>query len=121
MLCEAAQIAGDEGIMLGLQNHHDVGITVAAYEELLDDVDHPNLKAMFDPWSVVLTGGDLHDAARRLVPRMVQTTLADYVRFERFAYEPSLVNYRRLDPPALRAVPLGEGFIDLPGFFAGLG
>jgi len=119
-LREAAKIAADEGIILGLQNHHDVGITVAAFEELLDDVDHPNLKAMFDPWSVALTGGDLQEAARRLAPRMVQTTLADYVRFERFAYQPSLVNYRKLDPPALRAVPLGEGFIDQSAFFAGL-
>ena len=49
-----------------------------------------------------------------------QTTLADYLQIERFAYEPSLVNYRRLDPPALRAVALGEGFLDLPAFFRGL-
>jgi len=69
---------------------------------------------------VALTGGDLEQAGRRLAPRMVQTTLADYVRIERFAYEQSLVNYRRLDPPMLRAVPLGEGFLDLPAFFRGL-
>ena len=42
------------------------------------------------------------------------------MRQERFAYDPAIVNYRRLDPPALRAVPLGEGFLDLPAFFAGL-
>ncbi|MBI2825623.1 MAG: sugar phosphate isomerase/epimerase [Planctomycetia bacterium] len=119
-LREAAGRAADEGIVLGLQNHHDVGIAVEAYEELLDEVDHPNLKTMFDPWSVALTGGDLAESARRLAPRMVQTTLADYVRHERFAYDPAIVNYRRLDPPALRAVPLGEGFLDLPAFFAGL-
>ena len=119
-LREAAARAADEGIVLGLQNHHDVGISVDGYEELLNDVDHPNLKAMFDPWSVALTGGDMEQAARRLAPRMVQTTLADYIQLERFAYEPALVNYRRLDPPALRAVPLGEGFLDLPAFFRGL-
>ncbi len=119
-LRRAADLAAAEGVVLGLQNHHDVGIWVDAYEELLNDVDHPNLKAMFDPWSVALTGGDLEQAARRLAPRMVQTTLADYVRIERFAYDPQLVNYRHLDPPALRAVPLGEGFLDLPAFFRGL-
>lgn len=119
-LREATARAADEGIVLGLQNHHDVGISVNGYEELLNDVDHPNLKAMFDPWSVALTGGDMEQAARRLAPRMVQTTLADYIQLERFAYEPALVNYRRLDPPALRAVPLGEGFLDLPAFFRGL-
>lgn len=119
-LREAAARCADEGVMLGLQNHHDVGISVAGYEELLYDVDHPNLWAMFDPWSVALTGGDMESAARRLAPRMVQTTLADYIRLERFAYDPALVNYRPQDPPALRAVPLGEGFLDLPAFFRGL-
>jgi len=119
-LRQAAGRAADEGVVLGLQNHHDIGISVDAYDELLHDVDHPNLKAMFDPWSVALTGGDLEQAARRLAPRMVQTTLADYVRIERFAYDHGLVNYRPLDPPALRAVPLGAGFLDLPAFFRGL-
>ena len=51
---------------------------------------------------------------------MVQTTLADYVKIERFAYDPGIVNYHKLDPPALRAVPLGDGFLDLPSFFTGL-
>jgi sugar phosphate isomerase/epimerase len=119
-LREAAAAAADYGVILGLQNHHDVGVSVDAFEELLDDVGHPNLRAMFDPWSPALHGADLYQAARRLAPRMVQTTLADYVRLERFQYRPDLVNYERLDPPAVRAVPLGEGFLDLAGFFAGL-
>ena len=74
---------------------------------------------MFDPWAPALHGDDLRACARRLAPRMVQTTLADYVRLPRFAYIPGLVNYRRLDD-MVRAVPLGEGFLDLDGFFAGL-
>lgn len=119
-LTEAAALAGDHGVTLGLQNHHDVGLSVDGFEMLLDDVGHPNLKAMFDPWSVALVGDDLYLAAKRLAPRMVQTTLADYLRIERYAYEPSLVNYRRLEPPTVRAVPLGEGFVDLDAFFAGL-
>lgn len=119
-LAEAARLAADHGVVLGLQNHHDVGLSVEAFEMLLDDVDHANLRAMFDPWSVALVGGDLYQSARRLAARMVQTTLADYVRVERYAYEPSLVNYRRLEPPAVRAVPLGEGFIDFAAFFGGL-
>lgn len=119
-LREAAELAASHGILLGLQNHHDVGLATDAFEMLLDDVGHPNLKAMFDPWSVALIGEDLYRAARRMAPRMCQTTLADYVRLDRYAYEPALVNYRRLDPPTVRAVPLGEGFIDCDAFFAGL-
>jgi sugar phosphate isomerase/epimerase len=119
-LRECAAAAADQGVVLGLQNHHDLGVSVAAFEELLHDVAHPNLRAMFDPWSVALQGADLYRAACRLAPHMVQTTLADYVRLDRFAYQPHLVNYQRLEPPAVRAVPLGEGFIDLDAFFAGL-
>jgi sugar phosphate isomerase/epimerase len=119
-LREAADAAAARGVVLGLQNHHDVGVSTAGFEELLADVGHPNLKAMFDPWAPALHGEDLYRAALRMAPRMVQTTLADYVRIDRFAYEPTLINYRRLDPPMVRAVPLGDGFIDLPGFFAGL-
>ncbi len=116
---ECAAAAADCGVVLGVQNHHDVGVGVDAYVEFLDDVGHPNCRAMFDPWAPALHGEDLRAAARRLAPRMVQTTLADYIRLPRYAYLPGLVNYRRLDDMT-RAVPLGEGFLDLDGFFAGL-
>jgi sugar phosphate isomerase/epimerase len=42
-----------------------------------------------------------------------------YVRLPRFAYIPGLVNYRRLED-MVRAVPLGDGFLDLDAFFTGL-
>ncbi|MCR4412225.1 MAG: sugar phosphate isomerase/epimerase [Thermoguttaceae bacterium] len=116
---ECAAVAADCGVVLGVQNHHDVGVGVDAYLEFLDDVGHPNCRAMFDPWAPALHGEDLRTAARRLAPRMIQTTLADYVRLPRYVYLPGLVNYRRLDDMT-RAVPLGEGFLDLEGFFAGL-
>lgn len=119
-LRECADVAADFGVVVGLQNHHDIGVSVESYIELLNDVGHPNLKAMFDPWSPALHGANLYEAAKLLAPRMVQTTLADYVRLERYAYQQHLVNYQKLDPPAVRAVPLGDGFIDLPAFFAGL-
>lgn len=118
-LRESAQVAAEFGVILGVQNHHDTGISTDAYIELLDEVDHPNCKAMFDPWAPALFGEDLRRCAKRLAPRMVQTTLADYVRLPRWAYLPGLVNYRKL-PDMVRAVPLGEGFVDLDGFFRGL-
>ena len=120
-LRESAAVAAEFGVTLGLQNHHDVGVSADGFAEFLDDVNHPNLKAMFDPWSIALHGGiDLYEAAKRMAPRMVQTTLADYIRIDRFQYQPPLINYRQIDPPAVRAVPLGEGFLDLNAFFAGL-
>jgi sugar phosphate isomerase/epimerase len=119
-LRECADVCADNGLVLGVQNHHDVGVDVTAFEELLDDINHPNAKAMFDPWSVALHGADLYHAARRMAPRMVQTTLADYIRIPRWQYRPSLINYESVSPDAVRAVPLGEGFQDLDGFFRGL-
>ena len=116
---ESAAAAAEYGVILGVQNHHDVGVGVDSYVEFLDEVDHPNCRAMFDPWSPALHGEDLRACARHLAPRMVQTTLADYVRVPRYAYQPGLVNYERL-ADAVRAVPLGCGFLDLEGFFAGL-
>lgn len=116
---EAAQVTADYGVILGVQNHHDVGVSVDAYVEFLDEVDHPNCRAMFDPWAPALHGDDLRKAARRLASRMVQTTLADYLRIPRYEYLPGLVNYKRLDD-MVRAVPLGQGFVDLDDFFAGL-
>ena len=83
---ECAAAAADCGVILGVQNHHDVGVGVDGYIEFLDEVDHPNCRAMFDPWSPALHGDDLRTCARRLAPRMVQTTLADYVRVPRYAY-----------------------------------
>lgn len=116
---ECAALAEDYGVILGVQNHHDTAISCDAYVEFLNDVDHPNCRAMFDPWAPALHGEDLYTYAKLLAPRMVQTTLADYVRLKRFAYVPGLVNYRPL-PEMVRAVPVGEGFLDLESFFKGL-
>jgi sugar phosphate isomerase/epimerase len=116
---ECAKVAEDVGVMLGVQNHHDTAISSDAYGEFLHEINHPNCRAMFDPWAPALMGEDLPKYAALLAPLMVQTTLADYLRLPRFAYMPGLVNYKPL-PEMVRAVPLGEGFIDLEGFFAGL-
>ncbi len=116
---ECAAVAEGAGVMLGVQNHHDTAVSTEAYIEFLNDVDHPNCKAMFDPWAPALHGDDLGACAKLLAPRMVQTTLADYVRLKRWAYMPGLVNYRSA-PDMVRAVPLGQGIVDLKGFFEGL-
>lgn len=119
-LRESAAICEDYGLVLGVQNHHDVGVDVDAFSELLDDINHPNAQAMFDPWSIGLHGADLYQAAKEMAPRMVQTTLADYIRLPRWHYRPALINYEPVEPDAVKAVRLGEGFLDFEGFFRGL-
>ncbi len=108
------------GITLGIQNHHDLGLHTTALLELLNDIGRPNVKLMFDAWSPALRGEDLYQAAKKAAPFTVATTCADYLHLPRFAYMPDLVNYRRLEPDLVRAVPMGEGFIDYRAFFRGL-
>ena len=116
---ECAEVAAELGVVVGVQNHHDIGVGWQSYIEFLDEVDHPNCRAMFDPWAPSMHGDDLFECARALAPRMVQTTLADYLRLPRYRYVPGIVNYEQLVPVG-RAVPLGEGDVDLEAFFAGL-
>ncbi len=117
---EACDIAARYGVRIGVQNHHDVGVTVEAYEDFLADVDRPNCWAMFDAWSIAQHDGvDLYAVAKRMAPKMAQTTVADYDRQARYHQVAHLVSYERWSD-VLRAVPLGEGFIDYGSFFRGL-
>ena len=108
------------GVILAVQNHHDVGVHTDWLLEVLADVDRPNCKAGFDAWSPALRGEDLYEAARKMAPHTAITTNADYIRFPRFQYQPALVNYCRVEPDLVRAVKFGEGFIDYTAFFHGL-
>src|SRR5262249_51062537 len=114
-LQECARQAAPLGVTVGVQNHHDVAGHWQSLLDLLADVNEPNCRAMFDAWVPALHGDDLAEAARRLAPHLAHTTVADYVRRPRFRYQPSLVNFAR-EADAVRAVPMGEGFIDYPTF-----
>jgi sugar phosphate isomerase/epimerase len=118
-LKECARAAAPLGVTVGVQNHHDVASHWESLLDLLAHVGEPNCKAMFDAWAPALHGTDVVEAARKMAPHMVHTTVADYVRRPRFRYLPNLVNYAREDD-AVRAVPMGEGFIDYRGFFRAL-
>lgn len=118
-LRELAQRAADVGVIVGVQNHHDLAVNHDSLIDLLEEIAAPNCKACFDAWAPALQGEDIVAAAGKLAPYMVHTTVADYVRRPRFRYQPALVNYQAaLD--VVRAVPMGQGFIDYRGFFAAL-
>src|SRR5438874_7034676 len=118
-LREAARRAADFGVTLGVQNHHDLAVHPDSLADLLADIDQPNCKACFDAWAPALQGVDLPQAVQRMAPWLAHTTVADYVRRPRFQYLPSLVNYVPR-PEVVRAVPMGQGFIDYPAFFRAL-
>jgi sugar phosphate isomerase/epimerase len=50
---------------------------------------------------------------------MIYTTVADYMRLPRYKYMPSFVSYER-QQDLLKAVPMGDGFIDYKTFFTAL-
>jgi len=118
-LRECSRRVADFGVTLGVQNHHDTAVHHDSLSDLLAEIDEPNCRAMFDAWAPALQGGDLAEAVRRMAPHIVHTTVADYVRRPRYSYVPPLVNYVR-EVDAIRAVPMGEGFIDYRGFFQAL-
>lgn len=119
-LRECADRAQSHNITLAIQNHHDLALDTASLLDLLTQIDRPNCKLGFDAWSPALRGEDLFTAAKQAAPHTVLTTNADYLRIPRYRYRPELVNYERLLPDQVQAVPFGKGFIDYPAFFQGL-
>ena len=118
-LRECARLASPLGVTVGVQNHHDVAVHWESLLDLLRDINETNCKAMFDAWAPALQGTDPATAVKEMAPFLVHTTVADYVRRPRFRYQPALVNYAR-EADAIRAVPMGEGFIDYRSFFQAL-
>lgn len=118
-LKESARRAAEFGVTLCVQNHHDIAAHYESMFDLLTEIDEPNCKAAFDAWSPALHRTDLVAAVKKMAPFIAHTTVADYVRRPRFKYHPRLVNYER-EIDVIRAVPMGEGFIDYRAFFAAL-
>jgi len=116
-LKECARQAANFGVTLGIQNHHDTAVHFESLADLLAEIDEPNCELMYDAWAPALHGMDPAAGVRMVAPHIVHTTVADYVRRPRFRYQPALVNYTR-ETDAIRAVPMGEGFIDYRRFFA---
>ena len=119
-LQECADRAAAYGVTLAVQNHHDMGVCTDAMAELHADIDRDNCKLGFDAWSLALRGEDVYEAAKRMAPHTAITTNADYVKIPRARYRPDLENYESMEPPLVRAVSFGDGFIDYDAFFRGL-
>jgi sugar phosphate isomerase/epimerase len=117
---EMCDRAAAHRVTIAIQNHHDLALDTDSMLELLAEIDRPNCKLGFDAWSPALRGEDLYAAAKKAAPQTVITTNADYIRVPRYRYRPELVNYERLQPDEVRAVPFGTGFIDYAAFFRGL-
>ncbi len=118
----AGKKAAKYGVTLAVQNHHDIAVHHDTMYWLLREVNLPNVKAAFDPWTLTLQGlshDEIRAAVLKMKPFIIHTTAADYVRHPRFHYDSSLTNYMKQDT-AIRAVPIGEGIIAYETFFNAL-
>jgi sugar phosphate isomerase/epimerase len=118
-LRECARRTSELGVILGVQNHHDVAVGYETMHDLLRTVNEPNCKAMFDAWAPALHGDDVEKAAKKMGGMTVHTTIADYQLRPRYKYNAALVNYEK-QTAFVQAVPMGQGFIDYKAFFRGL-
>jgi len=123
---DGLRLAGKEaakyGVTLAVQNHHDIASHHDAMFWLLDEVDLPNVKAAFDPWTPTLQGFDaeqLRASVLKMKPYIVHTTAAQYVRHARYHYEHTLTNFLE-QQDVIRAVPMDEGIVDYETFFTAL-
>jgi sugar phosphate isomerase/epimerase len=114
----AGKIAAKYGVNLVVQNHHDIALHHDAMKWLLDEVNLPNVKAAFDCWSPTLEGlssEEIKQAIYKMKPYIVHTTTADYAKLPRYTYEITHTNYVE-QTAQMRAVPMGEGFLDYKTF-----
>jgi len=118
----AGRRAAEHGVTLAVQNHHDIALHHEAMYWLLNEVDMPNVRAGWDAWSPALEGlssEELRASVLKMKPFLVHTIAADYIRMPRYHYAHDLTNYLRQDD-LIRAVPMGQGFIDYRTFFNAL-
>lgn len=118
-LRECAQRSAELGVTIGVQNHHDLACGYESQLDLIQEINDPNCKAMFDAWAPALHGADIVAAAAVMAKTTVYTTTANYNLRPRYRYHPAQVNYEKL-LPALQAVPIDEGFIDYRAFLTAL-
>lgn len=126
MVVEGLKLAGQEaakyGVTLAVQNHHDIALHHDVMYWLLEEVNHPNVKAGWDAWSPTLEGlsrEEIRQSIFKMQPYIVNTIAADYVVHPRFTYAHELTNYVT-EKPVMRAVPMGEGIIDYEMFIGTL-
>ncbi len=126
MVVEGLKLAGEEaakyGVTLAVQNHHDIALHHDVMYWLLEEVNHPNVKAGWDAWSPTLEGlskEEIRQSILKMQPYIVNTIAADYVVHPRFTYAHELTNYVA-EKPVMRAVPMGEGIIDYEMFIGTL-
>ncbi len=118
-LNECSARAAEYGVTVGVQNHHDIATDYRAQKDLIEAINEPNCKALFDAWAPALQGTDIVEAARVMAPLTVHTTIANYQHRPRFEYDAQVINYEAKLPYS-QAVEIDDGFIDYRAFLGAL-
>ena len=118
-LKECAQRAAEYGVVIGVQNHHDLAAGWESQYDLIQAIGEPNCQPLFDAWAPALHGADLNAAARKMGGNTFHTTIANYQFRPRYKYDSAVVNYAA-QTPAVQAVPIDEGFIDYASFLSAM-
>ena len=126
LIVDGLKLAGREAakydVTLAVQNHHDIASHHEMMVWLLNEVNLPNVKAAFDPWTPTLQGlspVQIKEAVLKMKPFIIHTTAAQYVRLPRYLYDPALINFAQ-GQTLIRAVPMDRGIVDYETFFNAL-
>ncbi|MBO3803349.1 MAG: sugar phosphate isomerase/epimerase [Candidatus Brockarchaeota archaeon] len=104
-LSEAADIAGEAGIMLSIENAGTLCHTDEELMRCVEAVNKPNLKVTFDGGNFVLAGCDPHKAAELLAPKVV------HVHAKSFEPAPN-PGERPFPGKPYKYCPIGKGLVD---------
>lgn len=118
-LTECGSRAAQYGVTVGVQNHHDIATDYRAQKDLIEAINQPNVKALFDAWAPALQGADIVEAAKVMASMTTHTTIANYQRRPRFQYDAQVINYEAKLPYS-QAVEIDDGFIDYKAFLGAL-
>jgi len=116
---EAARIASDHGVALGVQNHSCIASHPDSLLDFVADVGEPNLGIVLDAPMIVEHGLPLRETVLRVGGLIVHTHLTDFVRRTRYRYIPETVTYQESGLEMV-AVPVGQGGIDYREFLGAL-
>ena len=97
-LREVAQVAADAGVLVVLENHEDFTGPVLA--DILGEVDHPSVRALYDYGNSQMVGEDPFDALDAMAPFIARVHAKDHVLLQ------------RPDGPVVQGVPFGSGRLD---------
>jgi len=114
-LRECAERSAELGVTIGVQNHHDIACDFESLYELIREVNAPNCRAMFDAWAPALQGVDLESAAAKMAGDHGVYNDSELCGAAPFSVS-SHAGELREAVATVQAVPVDEGFIELPVF-----